>query len=187
VLRFTFDMLCLPVIPVATRNNSLAHDNKTFLRVRCRSLPRFRSRQRCEPDSRLRIALVQGAESFQYRRRYSTSCHQVKKLSKTSRNELDALLMDAHARLQFVPPVADTPRVITLARFGSFEVRLIQPISVSPTSEARFWMELFDHDRQLSIDSVGNLVLEDAAIAAEHFIAHARKQGENPHEWRRST
>jgi len=50
-----------------------------------------------------------------------------------------------------------------------------------------FWMEMFDHDRHLSIDSVGNLVLEDAAVAAEDFIARARKQSENPHEWRRSS
>jgi hypothetical protein len=48
-------------------------------------------------------------------------------------------------------------------------------------------MELFDHDRQLSIDSVGNLALEDTVLAAEKFIACATKQSENPHEWRRST
>jgi hypothetical protein len=95
--------------------------------------------------------------------------------------------MDAYARLQHVPPGAETSRVVTLARLGSFEVRLIQPTSVAPTSQARFWMELFDHDRQLSIDSVGNLALEDTAFAAEEFIVRARKQSENPHEWRRST
>jgi hypothetical protein len=95
--------------------------------------------------------------------------------------------MDTHARLQLVPPGADVSGVATLVRFGSFEVRLIQSMSVPLASEARFWMELFDHDRQLSIDSVGNLVLEEAVIAAEDFGARARKQSENPHEWRRST
>ncbi len=94
--------------------------------------------------------------------------------------------MDAHARLQFVPPTADVATAVTLARFGSFEVRLIQPVSVPLANETRFWMELFDHDRQLSLDSVGNLVLEDAATAAETFIARARKQSESPHGWRRS-
>jgi hypothetical protein len=95
--------------------------------------------------------------------------------------------MDAHARLQFVPSAADAATVVTLARFGSFEVRLIQPVNVPLANEARFWMELFDHDRQLSLDSVGNLVLEDAAATAEDFIACARKHSESPHEWRRST
>jgi len=48
-------------------------------------------------------------------------------------------------------------------------------------------MEIFDHDRQLSIDSVGNCVLEDAVIVAEDFIARATEQGKNPHAWRRRT
>jgi hypothetical protein len=95
--------------------------------------------------------------------------------------------MDAHARLQLVPPVAHLSRVVTLARFGSFEVRLIQPTSALPASEVRFWMELFDHDRQLSIDSVGDRVIEDAVIAAEELIARATKLSENPHTWRRPT
>jgi hypothetical protein len=107
-------------------------------------------------------------------------------LSKTSRNELEARLMDAHARLQLVPPAADVVTAVTLARFGSFEVRLIHPMSVPLANEVRFWMELFDHDRQLSLDSVGNLALQDAATAAEEFIARSRKQSESPHEWRRS-
>jgi hypothetical protein len=92
--------------------------------------------------------------------------------------------MDAYASLQLILAGTDA---VTLARFGSFEVRLIQPMSDPPTREARFWMELFDHDRRLSIDSIGNLVLEDAATAAEEFIARAKRQSENPHAWRRST
>jgi hypothetical protein len=108
-------------------------------------------------------------------------------LSTISRIELEALLIDAHARLQFGPKGTNASGVVNLARFGSFEVRLTQPMSIPLTSEDRFWMELFDHDRQLSIDSVGNLVLEDATIAAEEFIARASELSENPHEWRRST
>jgi hypothetical protein len=95
--------------------------------------------------------------------------------------------MDAYARLQLIPPGANASRVVALARLGSFEIRLIQPMSVSPTSEARFWLDLFDHDRQLSIDSVGDRVVEDAVIAAEEFIGRATKLSENPHAWRRST
>jgi hypothetical protein len=48
-------------------------------------------------------------------------------------------------------------------------------------------MELYDHDRQLSIDSVGDCVLKEAVIAAEDFIARATWLSENPHSWRRST
>jgi hypothetical protein len=136
------------------------------------------------PDSRLRIVLVRGRESFQHRRRFRHPVIRLKKLSKTSRNEFETLLMEARARLQLAPAGADVSRAVTLARFGSFEVRLIQLVSAPQTNATRFWMEMFDHDRHLSIDSVGNLVLEDAAVAAEDFIARARKQSENPHEWR---
>jgi hypothetical protein len=109
-------------------------------------------------------------------------------LPKTSgKAELEAQLIEAHAKLQLAHRDADGMRLATLVRHGSLEVRLVQPLHIPPESAALFWMELFDHDRQLSIDSVGNVVLEDAAIAAEDFIVRATKLSENPHSWRRST
>jgi hypothetical protein len=119
-------------------------------------------------------------------RRHPASC-QVKTLSKTSRIKLETQLIEAHARLQLTRQGTVTSRTATLVRLGPFEVRLIQPLSMPPTSPIRFWIEIFDHDRQLSIDSVGNCVLEDAVIAAEDFIARATRLSENLHSWRRST
>ena len=113
------------------------------------------------------------------------SC-QVKTLSKASTIELKAQLIEAHARL-LTQQGSAASRTATLMRLGSFEVRLIQPLSMPPTDVVRVWMEIFDHDRQLSIDSVGNCVLEDAVIVAEDFIARATEQGKNPHAWRRRT
>jgi hypothetical protein len=75
--------------------------------------------------------------------------------------------------------------MVTLVRHGSFEVRLVQPLQNVPKGEPPIWMELFDHDRKLSIDSVGNLPLRDAVIAAEDFIARATQLSGNPHSWRR--
>jgi hypothetical protein len=77
--------------------------------------------------------------------------------------------------------------MVTLVRLGSFEVRLVQPSQGVPQGTPVFWMELFDHDRKLSIDSVGDLALDDAVIAAEDFIARATQLSENPHSWRRPT
>jgi hypothetical protein len=108
-------------------------------------------------------------------------------LSKPSRIELEALLMDAHTRLQLVPPGVGVPGAVTLKRLGSFEVRLIQPLNAPVAKTVIFWIELFDHDRQLSIDSIGDCAVDDAAIAAEDFIARAAKLNENPHAWRRPT
>jgi hypothetical protein len=108
-------------------------------------------------------------------------------LSKTSKNELEAILIDAHARLQLVPTGAHASRAVTLMRFGSFEIRVIQPLSALPTNAIIFWIELFDHDRQLSIDSIGDCTVDDAVIAAEDFIARATTLNENPNAWRRPT
>jgi hypothetical protein len=116
----------------------------------------------------------------------SVSC-QVKTLPKASTIELEARLIEAWEGLQPAPDAADVSRVATLVRLGSFEVRLMRPPGASSTTEAPFWMELFDHDRQLSIDSVGNCVLAKAVIAAEDFFARAAKLSESPHSWRRSS
>jgi hypothetical protein len=116
-----------------------------------------------------------------------SSIRQVKTLPKTSSIELEAQLMEAQARLQRLPPGGDVPGTVTLVRLGSFEVRLLRPPSVLPASPARVWLELFDHDRQFSIDSVGVCDIADTVVAADELIDRATKLSENPHSWRRTT
>jgi hypothetical protein len=108
-------------------------------------------------------------------------------LSNTSKNKLEAFLMDAHARLQLVPPGERVSRAVTLMNFGPFEIRAVQPLSAASANTVIFWVELFDHDRQLSIDSVGECTMDDAVIAVEDFIARATELNKNPNAWRRST
>ena len=95
---------------------------------------------------------------------------------------LEAQLIQAHVKLQFAARGEDDSRTATLVRHGAYEVRLVEPSHASPAGGVLFWIELFDHDRRRSIDSVGSYILEDAAIAAEHLIAHAERQGEDPHQ-----
>jgi hypothetical protein len=109
-------------------------------------------------------------------------------LPKTSpRAEIEAQLIAAHAKLKLTRRGEEISIVVTLMRLGAFEVRLIEPTNTEPADTIRVWMELFDHDRQFSIDSIGNCALEDAVIVAEDFIERATRMGENPHSWRRST
>jgi hypothetical protein len=112
---------------------------------------------------------------------------QVKTLPKTSSTGVEAQLMEAQARLQRLCLSGDVSETATLVHLGAFEVRLLRPMSASPEGPARFWLELFDHDRQFSIDSIGTCNVEDAVIAADEFIARATKLSENSHSWRRST
>ena len=116
---------------------------------------------------------------------HTPTSRQVETVPKTSgRAELEAQLIEAHAKLR---RGRDASRLVTLVRHGPFEVRLVEPLQNLPESLALFWMELFDHDRRLSIDSVGNCGLEDAVTAAENFVARAVKLSDTPHSWRRST
>jgi hypothetical protein len=106
----------------------------------------------------------------------------------SSRVEFAAQLREAHTRLQLAYRDGDdAPAIATLVRHGSFEVRLVQPLRNLPESAPLFWMELFDHDRRLSIDSVGNLSFGNAVIAAEDFIERATRLSANLHSWRRRT
>jgi hypothetical protein len=41
-------------------------------------------------------------------------------------------------------------------RVGAFEVRVVQPPSAPPANAVILWIELFDHDQKLSIDSIGD-------------------------------
>jgi hypothetical protein len=97
-------------------------------------------------------------------------------LSKTSgRMNLEAQLIQAHLKLQLALLGEDNSRTATLVRRGAYEVRLVEPSRASPPGGVLFWIELFDHDRRMSLDSVGSYVLEDAVIAAEHLIAQAKR------------
>jgi hypothetical protein len=102
-------------------------------------------------------------------------------LSKTpGRMTLEAQLIQAHVKLQFAARGEDDSRTATLVRHGAYEVRLVEPSHASPAGRVLFWIELFDHDRRRSIDSVGSYILEDAVIAAEQLVVQAKKQGEDP-------
>jgi hypothetical protein len=102
-------------------------------------------------------------------------------LSKTSdRISLEAQLTQAYVTLQLATHGEDHSRTATLDRHDAYEVRLVELLAASSASAFLFWIELFDHHRQVSIDSSGHVVLEDAVISAEHFIAQAKALGNDP-------
>jgi hypothetical protein len=82
-------------------------------------------------------------------------------------------LRQAYVGLMLAPESEDGSRTVPLARYGAFEVRLIE--FNQRTSEARpFWIELYRRDTQTSLDSCLSDDLESAEIATEQFVSHAR-------------
>jgi hypothetical protein len=93
---------------------------------------------------------------------------------------LEARVIQAHVKLQLAARGTDGSRAATLVRRDACEVRLVEPSQAPSASAFLFWIELFDHSRRISIDSVGCHVLEEAAIAAENLIAQAEAHDKKP-------
>ena len=72
------------------------------------------------------------------------------------------------------PKRDDGPRHAAIARIGTFEVRLIEMPSVNASEEMSLWVELYDRDLQLGVDSRKCSDFDEAVDAAHFLIAQAR-------------
>jgi hypothetical protein len=95
-------------------------------------------------------------------------------------------LSSANVKLQLAARGTDGSRTATLVRRDTHEVRLVEPSQAPSANTFLFWVELFDHSRQGSIDSIGCHVLAEAAIAAEHLIAQVEAHDNNSKQSSRS-
>jgi len=64
---------------------------------------------------------------------------------------------------------------VSLAWYGGFEVRLVEPEQSFRDSRYEFWLELFDLHRKISVDSGGTNDLEQALEIAEEFVLRAKE------------
>ena len=67
----------------------------------------------------------------------------------------------------------DGCRVATVARHGSYEVRLVEPLLDPQGDTIPFWIELFDHKNAVTIDSCGGHDFEETAAGAAALISPA--------------
>jgi hypothetical protein len=67
----------------------------------------------------------------------------------------------------------DGYRTVTVARYGAYEVRLVEPLLDSRADTVPFWIELFDHKSANTIDSCGGHDFEESAAGAAAMIAQA--------------
>jgi hypothetical protein len=87
---------------------------------------------------------------------------------------LVSLLLQAYVGLLRAPESEDGSRTVSLARYGAFEVRLVEFRHCCTSDASPFWVELYRHDTQSSLDSYLSDDLEGAEVAAEQFTSHAR-------------
>jgi hypothetical protein len=80
----------------------------------------------------------------------------------------------AYIQIGLLPIDADGSRSMPLARFGSYEVRLIELVHAPADNATLFWLELYDHSAHSGIDACSCDDLEEAASKAEHLILMAK-------------
>ena len=90
-----------------------------------------------------------------------------------SKMPLETRLAQAYVMLLVIPKDEYDSKFVSLARYGAYEVRLVEPLSACNTLV--FWIELFDHTCQISIDSGGAEDFEEALAKAEYFVSCAEE------------
>jgi hypothetical protein len=84
----------------------------------------------------------------------------------------------AYVRLFFLPASKEGARIVSLARFGNYEIRLLELSTMDYDRDPPLWMELYDHDIPAAIDSCRCGDLEDAVCAAEKLLSQAKQLSE---------
>ena len=69
-------------------------------------------------------------------------------------------------------------KTVSLARFGNYEVRLVEFVRTSPTDATPMWLELYSHETKLGIDSCCRYNIDETVQAAEHLISIASELDE---------
>jgi len=87
--------------------------------------------------------------------------------------------LESYLGLLRTPERDDGPRHAAVARIGTFEVRLIEMPSVNASEEMSLWVELYDRDLQLGVDSrkcsvdVAHFLIAQACSGINHKTRHA--------------
>jgi hypothetical protein len=94
-------------------------------------------------------------------------------LSRISHKSLGELLI-ARACVKLLGiPDGSSEKSVSLARIGSCEIRIFEGPQVTSDGMRSFWLELFDHGAEKSVDSRGFHEIEDAVVVFEDFISQA--------------
>jgi hypothetical protein len=84
-------------------------------------------------------------------------------------------LGQAYVRLLLIPESTDGSRTVSLARYGAYEVRLVEFSHCPASDDSCFWVRLHRRGLQSSLDSCWCDDLDDAETAAEHFVSRAKQ------------
>jgi hypothetical protein len=81
---------------------------------------------------------------------------------------------ESYASLFLTSEPNDGSRQAAIARIGAFELRLLEMPSVNSPKEASLWVELYDLDLRLGVDSYKCSHLDEAIDAAHVLMIKAK-------------
>ena len=95
----------------------------------------------------------------------------------TGRPNLPLRVTQAYVSLSSVPESDAGTRIVSLARCGDLEVRLIELSRGTHEGEPPLWVDLYDHALEVTIDSCRCSDVDEAIAAAEHLLSQAKPGG----------
>lgn len=92
----------------------------------------------------------------------------------TKNQHLECLIVQSYVWVLRAPRTINGQKVASLSRHGLYEVRLLEPSELAQANDLPFWVELFDNEQNLSIDSYAGDDIEETAVAVQHLISRAK-------------
>jgi hypothetical protein len=84
----------------------------------------------------------------------------------------------AFIALSSISESGSAPRTISIVKIGEYEIRMFNGSSIWPGGTRASWLELFDHNAQLSVDSCSCREIDEALTGFEGLLSQAERLNE---------
>jgi hypothetical protein len=98
--------------------------------------------------------------------------------NKTGISLIELRLTRAYISLLLVPTDEEGLRSVSLARYGKYDVRLVESALTPAIETTKLWVELYAHDVHARVDRCSVNDLDEAVAAAKYLISRAKTLNE---------
>jgi hypothetical protein len=76
--------------------------------------------------------------------------------------------------LSSLPGSCSAPRCVSVARMGRYEIRIFNSLPTRTDHAPVLWIELFDHDAQISVDGCVCREIDDVVSAFDDLVSQVK-------------
>jgi hypothetical protein len=84
----------------------------------------------------------------------------------------------AFIALSSISESSSVPRTISIVKIGKYEIRMFNGPPIWPGGTRASWLELFDHNAQLSVDSCSCREIDEALTGFDELVSQAERLNE---------